>query len=94
MTTTTVTRTPSAEAVLAALGRLRLVTITAAYLEAEVTTTSPGSTYRVRVGPGPKWACSCPSAVYGGRGASACKHAEALRLLIRALPSPLLGDWL
>lgn len=88
------TRTPSAEAVLAALGRLSLTTITASYVEAAVAPASPGAAmYRVRVGPGVRWACSCPAAVYAGRGTSECKHGEALRLLVRALPAPLQGDW-
>ena len=83
---------PHPAAVLDALGRLRLVGIAAAFLEATVSA-DRREPYRVRIGPGPRWACSCPAAVYGGRAAPPCKHAAALRLLAHALPDPLRGDW-
>lgn len=90
--TTTTTRSTHAAAVLDAFARLRLIGIAQAFLEAEVQA-SKGEPYRVRIGPGRRWCCSCPSAVYGGRRAEPCKHAVALRLLARALPDPLRGDW-
>lgn len=93
MTTTSPT-TAEACAVLAALHRLTITTITAAHLEAACARTAPGDpAYRVRVGPGRRWACSCPRAVYGGRRGEPCKHAAALRLLAGALPEPMRGDW-
>lgn len=85
-------RTPQPAAVLDALGRLQLTSIAAASLEATVTA-SNGERYRVRIAAGGRWACSCPAAVYGGRAAPPCKHALALRLLARALPEALRGDW-
>lgn len=90
----TATPAASTEAVLSALGRLRLTSITAEHLEAECAPARPsGQAYRVRVGPGSRWACSCPRAVYGGRRAAECKHAAALRVVANALPPALRGDW-
>ncbi len=89
-----IARTPAAEAVLDALTRLRITTISATFLEGTVTPArSGGSTYRVRISRGGRWTCSCPAATYSGRRAEPCKHATALRTLAAALPGPLRGDW-
>lgn len=87
-------RAAAAEAILGALSRLRITSISAAYLEATATPArSGGSAYRVRISGRERWACSCPAATYGGRRAAVCKHAAALRALAQALPDPLKGDW-
>lgn len=49
-----------------------------------------GNAYRVRLD-GSAWACSCPAATYGGRGAEPCKHARALRIIRATLPPSLGG---
>lgn len=87
-------RTPAPQAVLDALSRLRITSISATFLEATMTPIrSGGSAYRVRVSTGGRWACSCPASTYGGRRSTPCKHAVALRALAAALPEPLKGDW-
>lgn len=90
----TTTASPAAGAVLDALGRLQITTISSAYLEAVAKAArSTGATYRVLIGTGGRWACSCPAATYGGRRSAPCKHTAALRALAGALPSALKGDW-
>lgn len=96
MTTATasqVIRSPAPGAVLDALSRLIITNIAAAFVEAEGTPARPGvHGYRVRVGPGARWACSCPAARYGARGGEPCKHAAALRLVVGTLPADLRGE--
>lgn len=80
--------TPADLSLLDALTRLRLTRL-GAVIEAEVTGRH-GTGYRVRLD-GASWACSCPSAVYGGRSATPCKHTRALALIRSALPETLGG---
>lgn len=82
------TFTPADLALLDALDRTRLVRL-GSVIEAEVQGRD-GTRYRTRLD-GQSWACSCPSAIYGGRTVQPCKHARVLRMIRSALPEPLGG---
>ncbi len=84
----TTTYTPADLALLDALARLTLTRL-GPVIEAEVQGRD-GTPYRVRLD-GSAWACSCPSAIYGGRHATPCKHARSLALIRAALPQTLGG---